>query len=211
MIKTFVAIALLVATTSVANAADVGLVGLFPGKAVLVVDGAPPKTYAVGSTLALGVRLVAANSENATIEVDGKRQVLRLDQYVHRSAPSDGSSVLLKADVSGHFIAKAQINGHGIDMLVDTGASFIALPASEATRLGIKYKNGTMGSASTANGVVPMYLVKIDTIRIGDVELHQIEAMVQESGLPFALLGMSFLNRMEMRREGDEMRLTKRY
>lgn len=195
-----------------AHAADIAVVGLFPGKAVLVVNGNLPKTFSVGSSIADGAKLIAADNNSATIESNGKRQVLAMGQYVHRSAPSSNSSVTLQADTRGHFVARGQINGgSSIDMLVDTGASVIAMPASDARRLGINYKAGKIGRASTANGNVIVYIVKLDSVKIGDIELNQVEAMIQEEGLPFTLLGMSFLNRMEMNRNGEQMTLTKRF
>ncbi|BBB59874.1 hypothetical protein UNDKW_1601 [Undibacterium sp. KW1] len=201
----------LLGCVAVAHATDIGVVGLFPGKAILVVDGAPPKTYNVGSNIASDVKLIDADRESATVMINGKRKLLTMGQTVHRSAPSSGSSVVLKAGDRGHFTAPAMINGVSINMLVDTGASLIALPAADAVRLGINYRQGRPGSASTAGGVVPTYLVKLDTVKIGDVELYQVEASIIEQGLSTPLLGMSFLNRMEMRREGDQMTLTKRY
>lgn len=96
-------------------------------------------------------------------------------------------------------------------MLLDTGATMIALPASEATRLGINYRSGQTAYVSTANGTAPAYKVTLNTVKIGDIEINQVEALVQEQGLPFILLGMSFLNRTEMRREGTQMVLTKRF
>ncbi len=194
-----------------ANAADISVVGLFPNKAVLVVDGAAPKTYSVGGTIANGVILVAADKASATIEANGKRQVIALGEYMNRNAGSGRSSVTLKADSQGHYMVQGQINGGSVRMLLDTGATMIALPASDATRLGIDYKRGRVAYMNTANGVAPAYLVKLNTVKVGDIEINQIDAVVQEQGLPFILLGMSFLNRTEMRREGDQMVLTKRF
>src|SRR5437899_12706331 len=94
-----------------ALAADVGVVGLFPGKAVLVVDGASPKTYSVGSTIGGDLKLVAANESTATIESNGKRQTLTIGQYVSRSSAGGAASVTLQADARGHFMAQGQING----------------------------------------------------------------------------------------------------
>ena len=85
------------------------------------------------------------------------------------------------------------------------------MPASDAIRLGIDYKKGQPGMVNTANGTAPVYRVKLNTIKVGDIEMNQVDALVQESGLPIILLGMSFLNRTEMRREGEQMTLTKRY
>ena len=192
-------------------AADIGVVGLFPGKAVLVVDGTSPKTYSVGATIADGAKLVAATQTNATIEVNGKRQIIALGEHVNRKATTGPASVTLQADGRGHFTAQGQINGGSMRMLVDTGASNIALPASDAIRLGIDYKKGQMAYSNTANGVTPIYIVKLDSVKIGDIEINQVDASIHEKGLPIGLLGMSFLNRMEMQRNGEQMTLTKRY
>lgn len=202
---------LLLTGTTLAQATDIGVVGLFPGKAILVVDGAAPKTYSVGSNINSEAKLIEADRETATVMINGKRKVLVMGQTVHRSGPAVSDSVVLKVGDRGHFMAQAMINGVGINMLVDTGASLIALPASEAIRLGLNYRQGQRGSASTAGGVVPTYLIRLDSVKIGGVELNGVEASVIEQGLNVPLLGMSFLNRMEMRREGDQMTLTKRY
>jgi aspartyl protease family protein len=202
---------LLAAMVTPVHATDIGVVGLFPGKAVLVVDGGNPKTYAVGSTITQGVKLLSADHTSATIEVNGKRQTIAIGDHINRSAPSGPASVTLQADGRGHFVADGQINGGTVRMMVDTGATLIALPASDAIRLGIDYKKGQMGHVNTANGVAPAYVIKLNTVRIGDIELNQVDALVQESGLPFILLGNSFLNRTEMRRDGQQMVLTKRF
>ena len=204
----FIALSLL---AQLAPAADISVIGLFPGKAVLVIDGGSPKTYSIGSTVADGVKLVTANDTNVTIETNGKRQTIALGAHVDRSAASRPASVTLQADGGGHFVTQGQINGGTIRMLVDTGATMIALSASDALRLGINYRSGKTGYVNTANGTVPVYVVKLNTVKIGDIELNQVDAVVQESGLSFALLGMSFLNRTEMRREGEQMTLTKRF
>ena len=197
--------------SSTAYAVEIGVVGLFPGKAVLVVDGGTPKTYSVGSKVAESIKLLDANGSSATIEVNGKRQTLAIGQYVSRATTSDSGSTVLQADSRGHFTAQGQINGGTISLLVDTGASMIALPAAEAVRLGIDYKKGQLGAVNTANGRAPAYRIKLDSVRIGSIELNQVDALIQANGLPIALLGMSFLNRMEMHRNGDQMTLTKRF
>jgi aspartyl protease family protein len=201
----------LLCSTHAVQAADISVVGLFPNKAVLVVDGGSPKTYSVGATITEGLTLVSANASSATIETNGKRQTIAIGEHVNRNASSNRASVTLQANGQGHYIVQGQINGGSARMLLDTGATLIALPASEATRLGVDYKKGRVSYMSTANGVVPAYLIKLNTVKIGDIEINQVDAVVQEQGLPFILLGMSFLNRMEMRREGEQMVLTKRF
>lgn len=202
---------LLALSAGAAQAADIAVIGLFPGKAVLVVDGAAPKTYAVGSTFAGGVKLVAVDQASATLDIGGKRVSMAIGSHVNRAVPSGNASVTLQADGSGHFYANGQINGGSVRMLVDTGATMIAMPASDAVRLGINYRKGQPAYVSTANGTAQAFRVTLDTVRIGDVELSRVDAVVQESGLPFILLGMSFLKRTEMLREGEQMTLKKRF
>jgi aspartyl protease family protein len=207
----FTLIAGLVSLAGAAFAADVGVVGLFPGKAVLVVDGGAPKTYSAGSAVSNNIKLIAVDASAATLEINGKRQKIAIGEHVNRATPSGPASVTLKADGRGHFLAQGQINGGVVRMLLDTGATMIALSAADAIRLGIDYKKGQPGMVNTANGAAPVYRVTLNTVKVGDIELNQVDALVQEAGLPFALLGMSFLNRTEMRREGEQMTLTKRY
>lgn len=202
----------LLAFASAAYAADISVIGLFPGKAVLVVNGASPKTYSVGSVIADGVKLVAATDSGATIETNGKRLTIAIGEHVNRSGGGGAqASVILQANGQGHFVTQGQINGGSVRMLVDTGATMIALPATDARRLGIDYKSGKIGYANTANGTTQVYLVKLDSVKVGDIELTQIDAVIHENGLPIVLLGNSFLNRTDMRRDGEQMTLTKRY
>jgi aspartyl protease family protein len=210
MKSTAIGIALLLPAL-VATAAEIAVIGLFPGKAVLVIDGAAPKTYSVDKEISRGIKLIAVDDSSATVESNGKRQVIPIGGHFNRIAASGSDRVVLQADSAGHFMAHGQINGVGVKMLVDTGATMIALSAADATRLGIDYRNGRVGRINTANGPVLGYRVMLDSVRVGDLELKQVAAVVQETGLPFALLGMSFLSRTDMRNEGQIMTLTKRY
>ena len=193
-------------------ATNVTVVGLFPGKAVVVIDNAAPRTMSLGQKSAEGVTLISTASASATFEIEGKRQVLEMGQhFASPSAGGSGQSVNLAADERGHYVTLGSVNGGSVRFLVDTGASLVALPAADARRLGINYKQGKQSFASTAGGVTPVYVVKLDTIRIGDITIHQVDAVVIENGLDLALLGMTFLNRTEMKREGMIMTLTKRF
>lgn len=193
------------------RAADINVVGLFPNKAVLMVNGGAPKTYSVGANVADGVKLVAVDGAGAVFESKGKRENIALGGQVVSGGSSGPASTTFKTDERGHFVVQGQINGGTVRMLVDTGATSVALPAADAVRLGINYKAGQPGQVSTANGLVRVYRVKLDTVRVGDITLNQVDAAVVEQGLPIALLGMSFLNRTEMHREGESMTLTKRF
>jgi len=131
----------------------------------------------------------------------------------YRSAPaaSDRQSVTLAADPRGHFFMDGAVNGNPMRFLVDTGATVVALPAADARRLGLDYRKGQPGFTNTAGGVVQAYRIKLDRVRLGDIELNAVDAVVIERGLDIALLGMSFLNRVEMKREGQTMTLIRRF
>jgi aspartyl protease family protein len=196
-----------------AAATDINVIGLFPGKAVVVINGNKPRTLSTGETAPEGVKLISADSDSAEFEIDGKRQVLGLGNRISSNfAPADNSSVTLTADSSGHFITEGSINGATVKFIIDTGATMISLNSSEARRIGLNYLKGERGVVSTANGPVPVYKVTLDNVKIGDISLNNVDALVQEGEhLPMALMGMSFLNRVDMKREGSEMTLTKRY
>lgn len=195
-----------------ARAADVSLIGTFGATAaILSINGGAPKTVKVGQNFS-GVRLIAVENDRATIDMDGKRRVLvRGQTYSSSGAASGAQSVTLSVGAGGHFMADGQINGNAIRFLVDTGATAIAIPASDANRMRIDYRSGRRGTTQTAGGPTPVYVVMLDTVRVGGIELQNVEAIVIEQGLPIALLGNTFLNRMEMRREGQTMTLTRRF
>lgn len=207
----FIALLLLLACAP-ALAADVALIGLIGDKAaVLAIDGGEPKTVKVGQKWR-GVAVISVEQGRATVEIDGKQRVLQIGQhYRGAAARSDRASVTLAADSRGHFIADGAVNGVPVRFLVDTGATVIALPAADAQRLGIDYLKGGRGTVQTASGPAVAYRVKFDVVRLGPIELTGVEGVVLEQGLDIALLGMSFLNRVEMRREGQIMMLIRRF
>ncbi len=207
------AVALALAAARPALATEVNVVGLFPGKAVVVVDRGLPRTISVGQRTPEGVVLLAADSRSATLEIDGKRQVLELGQHAETAALTGAlPSVTLAADANGQFLADGKVNGSRVRFLVDTGATLVTLPSAEAARLGIDFRAGRPGVSQTANGRILVYRVRLDTVTVGSMTIRDVDAVVTEGpGLEVALLGMSFLNRTEMRREGANLLLTKRY
>lgn len=197
-----------------ATATDVSIVGLFSGKAVVTINGGTQKLLRAGEKTPEGVKLISADSNQAVLEIDGKQQSLSLGQGVSTGgvqADSGKASVTLMADTQGHFVTNGSINGHSTRFLVDTGASSVAMSSAEAQRLGIVYQNGERGYSSTANGVVQVYRVTLNNVKVGDISMNGVEAAVIGSSMPLVLLGMSFLNRVDMKREGSNMVLTKRF
>lgn len=196
-----------------ASALDITVVGLFSGKAVVTVNRGAPRTLSVGEQTPEGVRLVSADSRQAVLEVEGKRLTLEMGQHFETAEQTGSrSSVTLAPDARGHFVVDGQVNGAPMRFLVDTGATFVSLPAAEASRLGIDLRGARRGVSQTANGPVTVYRVTLESVTIGGVTIYNVEASVHESrGLDIALLGMSFLNRTEMRRDGGSLTLTKRF
>lgn len=196
-----------------AAATDVTVVGLFPNKAVVTINRGQPRILAVGQATGEGVKLVSVDGSSATFEIDGKRQRLEMGQ--HFETPGQGgerTSVTLAPDSRGHFIADAQVNGGHLRLMVDTGATMVRISTADAQRLGIDYTKGERGYSIVADGRrVPSYRLKLDSVSIGGLTLYNVDASVGEGSMGFGLLGMSFLSRTEMRREGQNLTLTKRY
>lgn len=198
-----------------AGAADINLNGVVGNKALLIINGGKPRWLAVGETTPDGIKLISVGGDSVIVEADGKRQALKLGQNERLAggpAAAGNRSVVLSADAQGHFFTTAIINGLTVRVLVDTGASMISMGSSEAKRLGINYAGGEKTATATANGVVMTYRVKLDEVRLGDIIVNNVDGLVHASdNMSMVLLGMSFLNRMEMKRDGDRMTLTKRF
>jgi len=200
------------------QAAQVQVIGLTEGKATLLIDSAKPRTLSIGQVSPEGVRLVSADSEAAIVEIDGKRTTLRLGSYYRAAADGTpkggvGASVVIPADMQGHFLVNGTINGSAsVRFLVDTGATMVSISADDARRAGINYLEGQRAYTHTASGVATVYRVKMDSVKVGDITLYNVDAAVHASGLlPIGLLGMSFLNRMEMKRDAAALTLIRRY
>jgi aspartyl protease family protein len=200
------------APPGLAQQQELDVVGLSQGRAVIVGPNGKPRVYRDGDTLPNGARLVRATSESALVELNGKRSTLRIGTHVSTATPaSSGGRVTLTADARGHFETIGTINGASVRFLVDTGASMISMGIDDARRVGIDYLKGQKGFSNTANGVAPVYRVKLDTVKVGEITLNGVDGLVHESSMPFVLLGMSFLNRLEMNRQGDSLTLVKRF
>jgi aspartyl protease family protein len=198
-----------------AGAADIHVVALTAGKAVVSINGGRPRALVEGQITPEGVKLISASSTSATFEVGGQRQTLAPGEgaaVATTAFGAGGDRVTLAADSRGHFVTTGVVNGTSLRFLVDTGATSIVLSSADARRIGVNYLAGTRSFTQTANGTVQVYNVKLDTVRVGDITVNNVDASVIEGDkLPIALLGMSFLNRMEMRRDNSSLTLIRRY
>lgn len=196
-----------------AFAQEVSVVALFADRAMLSIDNGKPRTLRAGETFN-GVTLVSADSEAAVISIKGKKQRLKIGEGAYRTETvrTDRATTTLIADRSGHFITLGTINGASVRFMVDTGATLVSMSVNDARRAGVNYLAGTRGYSQTANGVTPVFKVMLDSVKLGDITLTNVDGLVHESSaLPLVLLGMSFLGQLDMRHNGDSLTLTKRY
>ena len=204
---------LLVATVAGASAQSVSMGGSFGRSALLVIDG-KARTVAVGTTVE-GVHLISVTSNDAVVEVKGQRFTVRLgDAQVNlggKASEGGGKQIVLTAQSGGHFVTSGTINGKTARFVVDTGATLVSMDQYEADRLGVDWKKGQRGITRTANGDAPYYATTLQSVRIGDVQVYNVPAIVSPAPMPYILLGNSFLSRFQMKRENDVMTLDLRY
>ena len=207
------AICLWATVTCVQAAGDVRVVGLFSGRAVLLVDG-QQRLLRAGQTSPEGVQLISASSEEALLLIDGREVTARLDGRVSaRKSTPEINEVQVWRDTAGMYTTVGSINGLPVTFLVDTGATAVAMNANQARRLGIDYRvTGRQSGVTTASGVEHAWAVTLDTVKVGDLELHNVGAVVLEGAHPLTtLLGMTFLGRLEINNDGRLMTLRKKY
>lgn len=196
-----------------ALAQQVQLGGVMGSKALLMIDG-QSQIVAVGET-ARGVRLVAVDGDTARVQRDGQTVTLKVGStplLVGRGGVAQGRAreVVIQAGQGGHFIVEGAINGSNVRFMVDTGATVVSMSFADASRIGLNLRGARQGVAGTANGLVRTVSVMLDTVRVGDVEVHDVEAVISPEPMPFVLLGNSVLGRFQMRRDNDVMRLVLR-
>ncbi|MEN8168893.1 MAG: retropepsin-like aspartic protease [Pseudomonadota bacterium] len=188
---------------------EVTVLGLFADKAMLRIDNVQ-RLLAVGEQSPEGVKLIAADSEQATIDINGEQRQLKLGTHIssHFAAPKV-KTVQVWPDSNGMYSVNGTINGGSVGFLVDTGANTIALNANDAKRLNIDYKGkGEKVLGETASGRSWVYLLNLNTVTVGQIKLYNVEAIVFDGPHPSrALLGLTFLNRIDMSRDGSMMTL----
>ena len=207
-------VALLLASSPVQALKDIHVVALFKDRVMVMIDG---KRHLLrsGDTSPEGVTLVSADSAGAVFEYQGETLKRRLDGRARAPAQRAdlGAPVQIFRDNGGMFKTVGSINGMPVSFLVDTGASTVAMNATQARRLGIDYRvEGDATYVATASDVTQAFRVTLDRVKVGNIELHNVVAVVIDGALPQeTLLGMSFLSRLEMRNQGDHLTLRKKF
>jgi len=192
-----------------AAAQTVTLAGRMGERALLVVDGTPHVVAVAGH--AAGVTLLGWVGEEAEVDLAGVRSRLRVGGTPAQIGPAPAAAaareIVMTVGSDGHFTPAGSINGQSVRFLVDTGATLVSVGREEALRLGVDLANARHGVSQTANGPVAVQIVTLNRVRVGEVELRNVGALVVPQALPFVLLGNSFLSRFQMRRDNDVMRL----
>ena len=222
----FAALVLCALLGAAAGAASVGVVGLFPGKAVVSINGGAPRTLGVGQKTAEGVALIAASGDSATFDIGGLRRVLRMGEMAGTagapaaavpaasaaSAAGGDGTATLAGDGKGHYMTVGAINDRAVKFVVDTGASTVWMSSTLAERIGLDYRRGQPFTVQTAGGPKAAFGVMLGRVRVGGITLENVEGAVGEGPGTgdTVLLGMSFLSRLSMNRDGATLRLSRR-
>jgi aspartyl protease family protein len=163
----------------------------------------------------MGVTLMQLSDGQAQVQRGGSIATLRLGAAPARlagstNAPAAAQEIVLPVGLGGHFTAAGAVNGRPVQFMVDTGATLVAISQGEAERIGLDYRNAPRAMTQTANGAVPVHRVSLNAVRVGEVEVANVDAVVIPAQMPYILLGNSFLGRFQMRRDNDVLRLERR-
>lgn len=186
--------------------------GFFTNRAVLVING-QTHMLKVGETSPEGVKLLSSTSRGAEVEIDGVRQTLSLTRQISATyTAAEFAEVRIPRSADSHFWVRGAINGQSVEMMVDTGATMIAMNANEAKRLGVDFRSEQPGKIQTAGGVVTSYSVNLAKVTIGNITLTDVRASVVDGDYPIhILLGNSLLSRLEMQEQAGVLVLRQKY
>lgn len=189
-------------------AVDIQVKGLFGNSAILIIDG-KQKLFKAGKEYG-GVKLISADSKMAIVEVDGKRHKLGMSRRISsKFKAAEKAEVRLPKGQGGHYIAQGRINNRTAEMMVDTGATSIAMSSMAANALGIDYRKAATTNVSTASGMTQGHVVMLYSVSVGTVTLTNVEAIITEGAFPHViLLGNSFLSRVSMSEQNGVLVLT---
>jgi len=192
----------------------INLKALFNNQIMLQIDG-KNRVIKAGKTSPEGFKLISASSKKAVIEFKGKKMTLNLNRSLSvtsfYSKTQPNTRPLVIPYIGGHYRIKGFINTKMLSFLIDTGATTVAISRDFAKRAHIKIPTNPSGSAKTANGVVDVYSVTLKRIKIGNIELRNVQASILPNLTGEALLGMSFLKHTNFSVKNNKMILTKKH
>jgi aspartyl protease family protein len=196
------------------HAQSVALSGMLGNKALLMIGDGPPRSMAPGDSYE-GVKVISTSGDQAVVEIGGRRETLRVGDtpasFGGHGGKPDGETITITAGSDGHFTTAGSIDGHAVQFIVDTGASMISMSVPQAERAGLNYRAGQPVRVATANGATQGWRVTLDSVRVGDVQVSGVDAVVTPQPMTYVLLGNSFLARFRMQQNADVMTLQRRY
>lgn len=183
---------------------------LFLDKAMVEVDG-KNRLLKKGKASPEGVLLISADAKGVVLEIDGVRETYELGRHVSASySKPKVQEARIWRGTHGSYTTVGTINGRTVNMLVDTGASSVAMSEVEARRLAIPYllKGKVIRVSTASSGNVKGYRVLLDRVQVGDILLRNVSGTVIEGSSPReVLLGMSFLGQLQMENSGNMLLL----
>ncbi len=191
---------------------NIKVVGLFNERAIVDVNG-QQRLLQIGKPSLEGITLVSANSRKAVLEING----LQTEHFLAGNQAGSSFSPPVQAVVSlwlryGRYYTPGMINGVNVDFVVDTGADTIALNSVTASRIGLNYLKGQPTMVATASEITTGYNIMLDKVKVDGITLYNIKATVLEGNQPeTVLLGMTFLNQLDMIFSGDRLDLKKKF
>ncbi len=203
----------MLACGAVQAAPDVRVEGLFKGAAVLRIDG-QQVMLRDGKTGPGGVKLIEATSRSAVLEIDGKRYDMALHTAIGgQFKEAELKQVVIRKNNNDQYLVNGSINGQSVQFLVDTGATSVAMNEMDARRLGLQYRiDGKESQVVTAGGVNNSWVVKLDSVKVGEIQVSNVDAVVVQGGYPAqVLLGMTYLNHVKLQEQNSVMMLEKKY
>jgi aspartyl protease family protein len=196
-----------------ANVSHIEVMALFKNKAMVNIDD-KQHLLVIGEPAISGVKLIKASSKYAILDINGKQSKYNLGNRVSASYnKAEKKKVQIYRDAANMFRTVGSINGYPVDFLVDTGATSVALNSEHAKRLGIQYKlEGEETIVSTASGKALAYSISLDQVKVGEILLRNIDAVIIEGNSPTVpLLGMSYLGRLKLNNENQYLELEEKY
>ena len=186
---------------NVNNGPDIKVLGLFKNMAVLMINDQRTVLH-VGDKQQGNLRLLAANSEKGLFEIKGKRIELSLSENegIRTDLPVSTDHEAQLISNGGLYAVTGAINDQLADFVVDTGASYVTMSPQQAQLLHLDYSSARKVMMNTANGKATAHVFTIKSVRIGGIELHDVEgAVMSDLSSSKILLGMSFLNQVDMK------------
>lgn len=197
------------------NNQSVIIVGLSKHKVVIMDETSTHKVLNIGDITTGGLQLVSSSSSTAVFKNEHGQFISMgiTDQIsaAYNYNQDEFNNETISLNQNNQYETSISIDGKEVKGIIDTGANFVTINKNIASQLNISYKKDeNKVKVSTANDKTNGYKIILSTIKLGDIELHNIEAVVMDNDQPEnVLIGMSFLKNLDIKYSGDRLKLKK--